>query len=258
MAAGARLTLNRDLSLSGAVTLTNGGALATNGHDLTVAGEMSISPGTLDRSFGGNIDANSLSASNAATVDLRAGDTVHSSISLTGNSTAAVQQFMSDTTGLTLADNTSSLAIENNSHMVLTFDAGSATDDWAFRWANPDSSTNRIAEILALNAAGRLIWNSVAGLDVSVRDLGDGFTYVMLLPIAAADYNHNGIVDAADYVLWRKSLGSTTNLAADGNHNGMVDNDDFELWRSTFGELAMGGDPRLRRRQCRSQASCHL
>ena len=147
---------------------------------------------------------------------------------------------MSDTTGLTLADNTSSLAIENNSRILLMFDAGSATDDWAFRWANPDSSTNRIAEILAFNAAGRLTWNFIAGLDVSVRDLGDGFTYVMLLPIATADYNQNGVVDAPDYVMWRKSLGSTTNHAADGNHNGIVDNDDFELWRSTFGELAIG------------------
>ena len=206
--------------------------MATNGHDLTVAGAMSLSPGTLDRSGGGNIDANSLSASNAATVELRAGDTVHSSISLTGSSTAAVQQFMSDTTGLTLADNTSSLAIENNSRMVLTFDAGSATDDWAFRWANPDSSTNRIAEILALNAAGRLIWNSVAGLDVSVRDLGDGFTYVMLLSWPATTTTTASSMRPT-MCCGEKASGTTFTPA------------DYDVWlRSHFGQSTGGGSRR--------------
>ena len=37
------------------------------------------------------------------------------------------------------------------------------------------------------------------------------------------DYNFNGVVDAADYIVWRKSLGSTNDLRADGDGNGSVD-----------------------------------
>jgi hypothetical protein len=49
------------------------------------------------------------------------------------------------------------------------------------------------------------------------------------------DYNGDGRNGADDYVLWRKTVGSTTNLAADGNVDGVVDNLDYDLWRANFG-----------------------
>jgi T5SS/PEP-CTERM-associated repeat protein len=53
------------------------------------------------------------------------------------------------------------------------------------------------------------------------------------------DYNLNGAVDAADYVVWRNSLGETgTDLAADGNGNSQVDAGDYEVWRANFGQTA--------------------
>jgi hypothetical protein len=56
------------------------------------------------------------------------------------------------------------------------------------------------------------------------------------------DYNNNGIVDGADCVVWRKSLGQTgTGLAADGNGNGVIDNGDYNVWRLHFGQTAGSG-----------------
>jgi serralysin len=55
-------------------------------------------------------------------------------------------------------------------------------------------------------------------------------------PPLPGDYNNNGTVDLADYVLWRNSLGQTgDDLAADGNHNGLIDAGDYDLWRANFG-----------------------
>lgn len=54
-----------------------------------------------------------------------------------------------------------------------------------------------------------------------------------LLP---GDYNHNGVVDAGDYVVWRKTLGQTgSGLNADGDNNGVVNGDDYAVWRANFG-----------------------
>jgi Spherulation-specific family 4 len=57
-----------------------------------------------------------------------------------------------------------------------------------------------------------------------------------------ADYNGNGVVDAADYAIWRKSIGQTgVSLAADGNIDNFIDDGDYDVWRAHFGETAVTG-----------------
>ena len=54
--------------------------------------------------------------------------------------------------------------------------------------------------------------------------------------LSPGDYNQDGLVDAADYVVWRKMLGeSGAGLAADGNGNGEIDPGDYDVWRANFG-----------------------
>ncbi|HEX5472073.1 MAG TPA: lamin tail domain-containing protein [Lacipirellulaceae bacterium] len=63
------------------------------------------------------------------------------------------------------------------------------------------------------------------------------FTFQLTtLPNVPGDYNDDGEVDTADYILWRKSDGSTTQLAADGNGDGLVSNRDYYYWRQYFGD----------------------
>jgi hypothetical protein len=53
------------------------------------------------------------------------------------------------------------------------------------------------------------------------------------------DYDHNGVVDAGDYVVYRDTFGQTgVGLAADGNGNNQIDPGDFSVWRANFGNVA--------------------
>jgi hypothetical protein len=61
------------------------------------------------------------------------------------------------------------------------------------------------------------------------------------------DYNDDGVVDAADYTVWRDALGQTGgNLAADGTGpdgtpDGVVDGLDSDFWKSHFGQSVGSG-----------------
>jgi len=69
--------------------------------------------------------------------------------------------------------------------------------------------------------------------------------YELQLSVAAlltGDYNRNGIVDAADYTVWRNTMGQTgAALAADGDGNGKVDAADYTVWTANFGTHAGSG-----------------
>ncbi len=53
------------------------------------------------------------------------------------------------------------------------------------------------------------------------------------------DFNANGVVDSADYVIWRDTLGTMSTLNGNGNETGasanLVDAADYTLWRANFG-----------------------
>lgn len=70
---------------------------------------------------------------------------------------------------------------------------------------------------------------------------GGGFTYMRAVAPAApsptGDYNGNGAIDAADYVVWRDTLNQSVaaGQGADGSANGKVDAADYDFWRARFG-----------------------
>ena len=61
------------------------------------------------------------------------------------------------------------------------------------------------------------------------------------IPILAGDFNFSGSVTTADYTTWRNNFGSTTNAAADGNGNGIVDAADYVIYRKALAHGSGGG-----------------
>ncbi|HEY3391636.1 MAG TPA: hypothetical protein VGK58_02940 [Lacipirellulaceae bacterium] len=109
------------------------------------------------------------------------------------------------------------------------------------------------------DAAGNLYVTNSATADggqlMQVFSPGGGWTAITnsngtfsLIPMAppagtAGDYNNNGIVDAADYVVWRKLLGTNTQLENEGEGvtPGMVTDEDYSTWRTNFGLVTPPG-----------------
>jgi hypothetical protein len=64
-----------------------------------------------------------------------------------------------------------------------------------------------------------------------------------ILSTVMGDYDQSGVVDAGDYMLWRKTLGTTgltPYTGADGSGNGTVDEADLRLWRAHYGSIVPG------------------
>lgn len=60
------------------------------------------------------------------------------------------------------------------------------------------------------------------------------------------DYNGNGVVDAADYVVWRDTFGQELvwpGEGADGDLSGTIDEGDYDFWKQHFGEVISASMP---------------
>jgi autotransporter-associated beta strand protein len=69
---------------------------------------------------------------------------------------------------------------------------------------------------------------------------GSGRLQVLAGPLSG-DYNGDGAVNAADYIVWRKNVGSATLFARDPNNSGNVGTADYNSWRAHFGQSAESG-----------------
>jgi hypothetical protein len=67
------------------------------------------------------------------------------------------------------------------------------------------------------------------------RNFGIAF-YNAWAPELAGDYNDDGVVDAADYVVWRNNMNSGAALPNDDSPG--VGQDDYDRWRANFGATA--------------------
>jgi hypothetical protein len=165
-----------------------------------------------------------------------------------------------------------SVAIDNQQHVLLlgttTGAIGSpniGSDDifvssftasgdpvWNYQFG---SSGSDVAYNIATDSIGRLYLagatnGSLAGPNSGLADA----ILVKLDPVSsAADYNGDGTVDAADFIIWRHNMGTSgpqgDGTGWDATHftaepDGVVDIHDYEFWRANFGatySVAIGG-----------------
>ncbi|MGD9633251.1 MAG: hypothetical protein AB7G28_08925 [Pirellulales bacterium] len=82
-------------------------------------------------------------------------------------------------------------------------------------------------------------FNFIVWTDQGLSDVTDTITYTLATPsFLAGDYNSDGSVNAADYSVWRDTLGSTTDLRANGDNSGasagVIDQADYAFWQTHF------------------------
>ena len=103
------------------------------------------------------------------------------------------------------------------------------------------------------NSFDILDWSSLSGTfsSISLPSLTAGliwntsqlYTTGLLSVVStgiSGDYNGNGIVDAADYTVWRDHLGQSVTLPNDTTP-GSVTQADYDVWRSNFGNQSGSG-----------------
>jgi hypothetical protein len=88
----------------------------------------------------------------------------------------------------------------------------------------------------ALNKLINALDDGKAYLNISTTTYPDG--EIRGFPVyVPGDFNNNGVVDAADYTVWRDTLGQTgEGLDADFDNSNSIDAIDYEIgWRENFG-----------------------
>jgi hypothetical protein len=84
------------------------------------------------------------------------------------------------------------------------------------------------SETLTFAVPDNVLSDNNGGVSVLIRQIGDGI---------AGDYNSNGAVDAADYVLWRNGGPLQNEIASLGS----VTSEDYTEWRMRFGNYSGNG-----------------
>jgi hypothetical protein len=144
-------------------------------------------------------------------------------------------------TDLMLANDGEAIAASNWEDLTFT--------NWIQAYGGPGSQ-DLPHRIVGRNAVVHLISDDIY-LDLQFTDwtLGaGGFAYIraegdVAPPVPTGDYNENGVVDAADYVVWRKTLNQPAvpeGSGADGDLSGTIDAGDYQFWRAHFGETVAG------------------
>jgi hypothetical protein len=110
-----------------------------------------------------------------------------------------------------------------------------------------NGSGNNASSNPVISASGSYVAFGSTATDLVLADFNSSDdVFLGQGPALPADYNDDNLVDAADYVVWRKTLNQSVAhfSGADGDGDGTIDQDDHGVWRANFGRtLEAGSQP---------------
>lgn len=112
--------------------------------------------------------------------------------------------------------------------------------------AGQDKAINILmTRTVALNNAGGRTY-TFSG-DSMVQSGHSGVNEMLGASTPLGDYNLDTVANAADYTIWRDTLGSTTDFRANGTNEGasldLIDQADYDWWKSHYGNAGHGAIP---------------
>ncbi|MEX2092522.1 MAG: BNR-4 repeat-containing protein, partial [Pirellulales bacterium] len=195
------------------------------------------------------------------------GDVRTGNIEYTGESLNNLTLLVDPDTGLARLENTSPFAASIDGYTVSSASQSLDPANWVSlddqdavggQWFEANVGDGRVSELQASGDTplapgdsfemGQL-FDAASGQQDLVFDFllaGDTATLRGVVLYAdvhlTGDYNDDGAVDAADYTLWRNSLGQTVALGsgADGDRDGAITTADYAVWKSNFGKSLAG------------------
>jgi hypothetical protein len=139
---------------------------------------------------------------------------------------------------------TSVLEANDGQAIVATNYANLTFSHWAEAFGGPGPAL--LENILSLPAVMHLVTDDIY-LDIQFTEFDSSglttyerSTPTSIGPVPSGDYNNDGIVDAADYTVWRNTLGQNADpegSGADGNANGEIDGGDYLFWKERYGDV---------------------
>jgi T5SS/PEP-CTERM-associated repeat protein len=122
-----------------------------------------------------------------------------------------------------------SLDSANNNGQLVNWDPAS-DHQWLIATAtNAGGIFDSIVDSLSIDATEFVTQNGDANFELFADDNGSELWLKYTAPSETGDHNGDGLVDAADYVTWRKGNGIDPST------------DDYNIWRSNFGRTVSGG-----------------
>jgi autotransporter-associated beta strand protein len=228
-AAGDTLSMtefNQPVTWSGGWTLASGTSTLDirSNANTTISGIISGSGGALAKTSTGTL---TLSAANTYT----GGTTISSgTLELSGASAKL------GTGNVTVTGTGSFLAIDNgvadglNNGATLSVASGGLL--------NLAAGVNERVGTLSLDGVNQPngTWGSSQSNAVNKFDEYFSGTGILTVgpPILAGDYDNNGIVDAGDYVIWRKNVGQPSQTLPNDTTGAIIGDAQYNLWRSNF------------------------
>jgi len=122
-----------------------------------------------------------------------------------------------------------SLDLENDNGQLANWDPGSDYQ-WLIATAtNAGGIFDSILDSLSIDATEFVSQNGDANFELFADNNGSELWLKYIAPSETGDYNGDGLVDAADYVAWRKGVGVDPTP------------DNYNIWRTNFGRAVNGG-----------------